>query len=253
QAAPARPAPAAAAGAPPPPGPKKAAPPPSRNTPAKRASPFTPTRMAVALVALAGVGAGLFFVMGSGPNPVNMAQQQAAPPPAYDEPEVAPPEPALDAEELAWNKLEATLSATPDATPDANAARLGAFLEQYPAGTHAPAARARLAELQPPVATPAPAPAVPAPAASAAVPDAAPAAPAAELSANYTLAIKPWGTVYVDGKERGVTPPLKRLALSAGKHQIRVVNPNFPTFTMNVNITSKKGGTVAHDFSAARK
>ncbi|MES3025911.1 MAG: protein kinase [Pseudomonadota bacterium] len=253
----ARTQPGPAAPVPPPATPKnttqeKAAATPSRNTPAKGASPLTPARVAIALIALAGIGAGVFFVMGSGPDPVNMAQEPSAPAPAG--PELAPPEPALAAEEQAWNKLRAT--------PDAGPSQLNAFLEQYPAGTHAQAARARLAALQAPAAAPEPAPlAMAAPAAPAVVPEAAPAVvpeaapaePPAELSASYTLAIKPWGTVYVDGKERGVTPPLKRLVLSAGKHQIRVVNPNFSAFMMNVDITSKKGGTIAHDFSATRK
>lgn len=49
----------------------------------------------------------------------------------------------------------------------------------------------------------------------------------APAHANYQLQIKPWGTVYVDGAERGVSPPLKRLALTPGRHTIRITNPDY--------------------------
>jgi hypothetical protein len=67
---------------------------------------------------------------------------------------------------------------------------------------------------------------------------------------SYRLAIKPWGTIYVDGQERGVSPPLKKLALPAGKHKIRIVNPNFPDFQLDVSLSKNKSGTIEHDFAA---
>lgn len=68
---------------------------------------------------------------------------------------------------------------------------------------------------------------------------------------TYQLAIQPWGTVYVDGKQRGVSPPLKKLTLSAGKHTIKVVNPSFPDHVSSVTARAGKPGTIGHDFSAA--
>jgi hypothetical protein len=50
---------------------------------------------------------------------------------------------------------------------------------------------------------------------------------AATANASYQLQIKPWGTVYVDGVERGASPPLKRLALTPGPHTIRITNPKY--------------------------
>ena len=76
--------------------------------------------------------------------------------------------------------------------------------------------------------------------------------PAVAETANYRLVVKPWGTVYVDGKERGVSPPLKRLVLPAGKHKIRIVNPNFPDYYMDVNLSKGKSGTIEHDFAHSR-
>jgi serine/threonine protein kinase len=133
-----------------------------------------------------------------------------------------------------------------------------------------------------PDAAPAPAaetPAPPATEAAAAAPQAAQAAPAAPVApdpgvgvvagmgpdglvaagdkpidtANYRLAIKPWATVYVDGVEKGVSPPLKKLVLTAGKHKIRIVNPNFPDHVMDVNLSTGKSGTIEYDFAARSK
>ncbi len=75
--------------------------------------------------------------------------------------------------------------------------------------------------------------------------------PAPEL-VNYRLSVKPWGTVFVDGKERGVSPPLKRLALTPGKHRIKIVNPSFPEHEFDVSV-GKKAGTIEHDFATKPK
>lgn len=72
-------------------------------------------------------------------------------------------------------------------------------------------------------------------------------------SFNYRLAIKPWGTIYVDGKEAGVTPPLKKLTLPAGKHKIRIANPGFQDFTVNLDTSKNKSRTIEHDFTAQPK
>ena len=46
-------------------------------------------------------------------------------------------------------------------------------------------------------------------------------------NASYQLQIKPWGVVYVDGVERGTSPPLKRLVLTPGRHTIRIAHPDY--------------------------
>jgi serine/threonine protein kinase len=78
------------------------------------------------------------------------------------------------------------------------------------------------------------------------------AAPVVE-TVPYKLAIKPWGTVYVDGRERGVSPPMKRLVLPAGKHKIRIVNPSFPDYSVTVDPGKNKSGTIEYDFARAKK
>lgn len=71
--------------------------------------------------------------------------------------------------------------------------------------------------------------------------------------ASYRLAVKPWGTIFVDGEEHGVSPPLKKIALPAGKHKIRIVNPGFPDYQTEVNLSKNKTGTIEHDFAADSK
>ena len=77
--------------------------------------------------------------------------------------------------------------------------------------------------------------------------------PVVPETATYRLAIKPWGTVYVDGKEKGVSPPLKKLVLPTGKHKIRIANPGFPDYSMDVNLSKGKTTTIDYDFTARSK
>lgn len=45
-----------------------------------------------------------------------------------------------------------------------------------------------------------------------------------------TLAIGPWGEVYLDGQYQGVSPPLKKLTVAPGWHDIEIRNSTFPVF-----------------------
>lgn len=74
--------------------------------------------------------------------------------------------------------------------------------------------------------------------------------PNPNASATYQLQIQPWGTVYVDGVDRGVSPPIKRLQLPPGRHTVRVTNPNFQERVLEVD-TSAGDGRIVVDFSAA--
>jgi len=65
---------------------------------------------------------------------------------------------------------------------------------------------------------------------------------------TYKLLIKPWATVYVDGIERGVSPPIKRLTLAPGRHTIRVTNPNFAEHTITVDAGTRETATISYDF-----
>jgi hypothetical protein len=64
----------------------------------------------------------------------------------------------------------------------------------------------------------------------------------------YRLQIQPWGVVYVDGVDRGVSPPVKRLTLAPGRHTIRVTNPNFHDRVLDVD-TASGDGQITVDFN----
>lgn len=72
---------------------------------------------------------------------------------------------------------------------------------------------------------------------------------AAVAGTTYTLAVKPWGTIVVDGVERGASPPLRRITLPPGEHTIRIVNPSFPEHTVTVQSVEGQAGTIELDFT----
>lgn len=79
----------------------------------------------------------------------------------------------------------------------------------------------------------------------------APPPPAVPASPGVVqLAISPWGQVEVDGVAAGTTPPLSRLTLSAGKHQIVVRNEDFPPLSVSVTVADDKPVTLRHRFGS---
>jgi len=119
-----------------------------------------------------------------------------------------------------------------------------------PAGSAAPAAIAPAPAAAPaaprPRAKPAPAPA-PATATTSTSSTTA-TAPAAVATGTLQLAISPWGEVEIDGRTVGLAPPLNRLTLSAGTHQVVVRNADFPPFTTTVQLEADGVAVVRHRF-----
>ena len=85
---------------------------------------------------------------------------------------------------------------------------------------------------------------------AAAAPVTVAAAPAPTVQGVVQLAISPWGQVEVDGVAAGTTPPLARLTLAAGKHQIVVRNDDFPPYTTTVTVEDEKPVTLRHRFGS---
>ena len=67
-------------------------------------------------------------------------------------------------------------------------------------------------------------------------------------SGTLTLAIKPWGEVFVDGSKRGITPPLKSMNLPPGKHQVLVRNGSFMPYKQTVEVQSGATANVSYAF-----
>ena len=63
------------------------------------------------------------------------------------------------------------------------------------------------------------------------------------------LAIAPWGTVYIDGKERGASPPLRELRLSEGRHKIEIKNASFPDHVVMVDVKPGARVKIKHKFT----
>ena len=74
-------------------------------------------------------------------------------------------------------------------------------------------------------------------------------APAAAPATGFVqLAVTPWGQVEVNGRAMGTTPPLTRLSLPAGSHQIVVRNGESPAFTASITVSEDKPVTLRHRF-----
>ncbi len=156
--------------------------------------------------------------------------------PVNPPPTTIPPEAALaTAETEDWNLAQAENT------------REGyeAYLRRYRRGLHAREARNAIAEINrvsPPTVT-ADAGALPV----TPVAGTAPAVPPGMGRVNFN--IRPWGQVFVDGADRGVSPPLKSLPLRPGIYNIEVRNGDLEVFRQRVTVQdSKSAPVVAHEF-----
>jgi hypothetical protein len=62
------------------------------------------------------------------------------------------------------------------------------------------------------------------------------------------LAISPWGKVFVDGHERGLSPPLRVVAIPPGSHTIVIRNAGFPPHVEQVVIKPGEATKIKHRF-----
>lgn len=54
----------------------------------------------------------------------------------------------------------------------------------------------------------------------------------------------------MDGKPAGTTPPLARLQLPVGTHQIVVRNDDFPAYSTSITVTEDKPVVLRHRFGS---
>ncbi len=66
--------------------------------------------------------------------------------------------------------------------------------------------------------------------------------------ATLVFAVTPWGEIFVNGKSRGVTPPMKSLKLDPGKYKIEIRNTTFAPHTENYDLKAREEITVRHKF-----
>jgi class 3 adenylate cyclase len=66
--------------------------------------------------------------------------------------------------------------------------------------------------------------------------------------ATLVFAVQPWGEIFVNGKSRGVSPPVKSIKLEPGKYKVEVRNSTFPTYSENYELKARDEITVRHKF-----
>jgi hypothetical protein len=74
------------------------------------------------------------------------------------------------------------------------------------------------------------------------------AVPEAKGTMRLSLAISPWGEVYVDGKRKGVSPPLTELNLSPGTYTIEIRNTTFRPYRESVDLRTTADAKLKHKF-----
>ena len=62
------------------------------------------------------------------------------------------------------------------------------------------------------------------------------------------LRVAPWGTVRVNGKILGLTPPMAEVKLSAGTHSLEVSNGRADPLRRVLNLRAGEITTVSYDF-----
>jgi class 3 adenylate cyclase len=62
------------------------------------------------------------------------------------------------------------------------------------------------------------------------------------------LAVLPWGEVLIDGRSRGVSPPLRVLDIPAGMHTIEIRNSTFPTHMEKIEVKAGEAVRIRHRF-----
>jgi len=66
--------------------------------------------------------------------------------------------------------------------------------------------------------------------------------------ATLVFTVSPWGEIFVNGKARGVTPPMKSIKLEPGKYKIEVRNTTFRPHIVNLDLKARDEITVRHEF-----
>lgn len=65
---------------------------------------------------------------------------------------------------------------------------------------------------------------------------------------NLTVAVQPWGEVWIDGCKRGITPPLFKLQLPPGNYLVELRNPGLPSYSQKLQISAGQSVTLRHSF-----
>lgn len=96
--------------------------------------------------------------------------------------------------------------------------------------------------------SPAPAPTATSPAKLSQTAGAPAARPPSKTPVAVSVSIRPWGEILVDGRSRGVSPPLNSLSLPPGEHRITLRNNANPDFHMTLTVKPGQPASISHTF-----
>ena len=63
-----------------------------------------------------------------------------------------------------------------------------------------------------------------------------------------SLAVTPWGEIYLDGRMQGVSPPLAELQVLPGEHEIEIRNTTFPAYRQKFRVQASERIKIKHKF-----
>lgn len=69
---------------------------------------------------------------------------------------------------------------------------------------------------------------------------------------QIVLQIAPWGEVFVDGRSRGVSPPMRTIEVSPGVHNIEIRNADLPPHVEKIEVRAGQEVRVRHRFVASQ-
>lgn len=72
--------------------------------------------------------------------------------------------------------------------------------------------------------------------------------PSSSALGKLDLVVAPWGEVVVDGKSRGISPPLRVVELPPGAHTIEIRNSTFPAHVQKVQVKAGEAVRIRHRF-----
>jgi len=207
---------------------------------AVRSSPPAAARSRSQWLPIVIVGVLMIAVVGAG----YLVMQAVTSPPARESVARAPAPPVTPAP---------APTPAPSPPPSAAPSPPAAVAPSPPAPAAEPAPPPVAVAPQPAAATVAPPPEPPPAQPTAAPPVAAVAPPAVPPTpptptGRVMLDIKPWGEVVVDGRARGLSPPLKVLQLTVGPHRIEVRNPAGAVLTRDVKVSAGARVEISHTF-----
>ena len=67
-------------------------------------------------------------------------------------------------------------------------------------------------------------------------------------TALISISVAPWGEIYLDGRMQGVSPPLAKMMVVPGRHEIEIRNTAFPAYIHRIQVKAGENVNIKHKF-----